>query len=315
MAVATQIKAAVDRMAKGRQNSLANYATGSTFWTLADAAQDQTYENQVKGTLLAALDAALAAGSVWSLDSLRQWFALHWTYFQTDLALGATPLDAYQALVGWRIPFQANEACYEALTQRWAAQYVFAKGTRVAALSDPSTGGMHLFGTWTGASTWAIVDGPIPSTVKGAIIMIVSRELTPNPTSTVLTATLQDATTRDIAFTPSASAYGQVFLGQAAIGVGGAAAGQKGVLIKTAVTQFKASEWVLLSKADRSVQEVAQIDTINTLTLTMKTNLINTWLEDDIVFPLFSSVTYKSGTIDAGKHLDVYAEPDRTIAL
>ncbi len=320
MSVESAIKLQVDRMAKGRQTAQAAFATGDDFWTKVDAAGDETYENRVKGSDITALDAALAASAVWSTTALAKWFALHQAYLQTDLGLSSPYLASYLLTKGWRVPFEAAESLAEALgsANRLAAQWVFPKGTRVATLSDPSSAGMHHFGYWTGTGatdTWTSVDGALSAYVKGAVVMLVSREATPGGTSPVALATLQDATTKQIAFTPSASQYGQVLLGAGAVGVGGAASGQKDVLVKTSVAQFKAAEWLMLSKADYSVQEVVQIDSLVTLTLTMKTNLINSWLENDLVLPMFTNAARYSGSITSGKHIDAYAFPDRIIAL
>jgi hypothetical protein len=107
----------------------------------------------------------------------------------------------------------------------------------------------------------------------------------------------------------------QGFVGEGAIGVGGAAAGQKDVLVKTAVAQFAAAEWVMLIKSDYSVAEIAQIDSITDLTLTMESNLINSWLEDDLILPWFTNVAWSEGTVSADDVLRFYAFPDRIIAL
>ena len=309
--VETQILAAVERMAAGRQASQAIW-TGDDFWTLVDAAGDETYENRVKGTAMTAVDAALAAGGFWSESRLRQWFVLHANYFGVDLELAQTYFDSYLATKGWRIPYEANECHLEALGTRLSPERVFPKGTRVADLADPSSSGMHEFGSWDG-DVFTEVDGALDAYVQGAAVLIISDAASITGTLEA-TATLQDGeTTVDIAFTQSASEHGQVLLGEAAIGVGGAAADQADVLIKTAVDQFAEGEWVLITKADGSVQEMAQIASIDSLTLTMEDNLLYSWLEDDLVLPLFTDVTRKSGT--AGDVVLFYAYPDRIIAL
>lgn len=291
------------------------FATGDDFWVKVDAAADETYENRIKGQSITDMDTALSNMSLFGADAVRAWFNLHNSYFNTDLGL-ASPLFAnYLASKGWRIPYEAAECLVDALgaASRLPARWVFPKGIRPADTNDPSSSGMHLFGTWTGESSYAASEGALLNCF-GAVL-IISREATPGGTSPVATATLQDGTTKDIAFTASANQYGQVILGSQAIGAAGAAAGQKVVPV-AATGQFKASEYVLVIKADYSVQELAQIDTIQAnASLTMKANLINSFVENDLVFPLFTNVTRKSGTFTAGKHIDFYGFPDRIIAL
>lgn len=316
MSVEAAIQGQFDRIAKGRQTQKAAYATGNDFWTKVDAAADETYENRIKGTTITALDTALANGTFWSVAALKAWFTLHSSYFQNDLNLASPYFTSYLASKGWRVPYEAAEAYYEAMGSRLPAQWVFPKGTLVADESDPSASGMHKFFTWADASTIetvTVVDGALSNCY--APVMITSDTASPGGASHSITATLQDATTKDITYTPDATQYGQIILGQAAIGVGGAAAAQKDVLIKTAVTQFKAGEYVLLATAELDAFEVAQIDSIDTLTLTMESDLIATYDEDDLVIPLFTNAVYKAGTLDTDKSLTVWARPDRIIAL
>jgi hypothetical protein len=319
MAVAAQIKAALDRLAKGRQNSQANFATGTDFWALVDAAADETYENRVKGTDMTALDAALASGAVWSTVSLKKWFESHNSYMNFDLGLAHPYFDSYLATVGWRVPWEAAEAHYEALNLRISPQFVFPKGTRPADGADPAASGMHKFGRLTGtagAPTWAAVDGALSTSMKGAPILITNEDADASVTDLVMRCTLQDGTTKDITVAlAAATQHAQTLVGAQAIGAAGAAAGQKVVPV-AATTQFKASEWVLIVKADFSVQEVAQIDSLVAATsITVKSNLINSWVEDDLVLPMFTSVTHQSGTVANTKKLGFWAYPDRIIAL
>jgi len=296
------------------------YATGNDFWTKIDAAADETFENRVKGSDMTALDTALAAGAVWSTPALKKLYELLNSYYQNDLSLSSPLLDAYLATVGWRVPYEAAAAYYEAIGRRLSEEYVFAVGTKpvetVAGIMDatPVGTGLHLIGTWDPTATWTA--GTALSNCYSPLA-IVSMVATPGGSGHQLTATLQDATTKDIAFTPHATQYGYVFLGSQAIGAAGAAAAQKVVPV-AATAQFKAAEWVLLVDIGTyfSFVEVAQIDSIVTNTsLTMESNLINTYTENDLVLPLFVDATRKAGTIASEKQLKVYGYPDRLIAL
>ena len=312
MSAETAIQGQLDRIAAGRQSSLTNFAVGGgDFWTRVDAAANELYENRVKGSDITALDTALSAGSIWSVAALKKWFELHINYITYDLLLAYPQLDSFLASVGWRVPYEAAESHYDAMGYRISSQYIFPKGIRTADESDPATDGMHEFGSWN-STTFTSVDGALATAVKGAPVLIISDAGSITGTLVAL-ATLQDATTKQIAFTQDATEHGQVILGQAALGTGGASPASKTMAVKTSIAQFKAAEYVLLEKADKSKQEVIQIDSVGTLELTMETDPINTYLEDDLVLPMFTNVARQSGT--AGAAILFYARPDRVIAL
>jgi len=314
MSAETAIQGQIDRIAKGRQTQQTAFATGGgLFWTRVDAAQDMPYENRVKGSDITALDVALTAGAFWSAPALARWAVLHNSYFQTDLGLAAPFIEKYLTSKGWRVPYEFAQAWYEATGTRISPQFVFGKGTRVASGADPSASGMQKIGTWAGTATWAVVDGALVNCLSP--ILVTSTDATPGGTSPVLTVTLSDNTTVDVGFTPSATQYGQVIVGQQAIGAAGAAAGQK-VIPMAATGQFKANTWALVCNAAMSTWELIYIASIvlNT-SITTTTNLINSYVQNDLVQPLCSNATYKSGSITSGKNLAVWAWPDRIIAI
>lgn len=313
MSAEAQIKLQIDRLAKGRQASQATWS-GDDFWTKVDAAADETYENRIKGSDITAMDTALGAGAVFSAATLAKWFQLHNQYFQVDLGYSAPLLEAYLAAKGWRVPWEFAECYFDALNSRLSSKYVFPKGTRVADEADPSSSGMLSLGALTGttgASTWAA--GTALTRCYGALVAI-SRDASPGGTP-IFTCTLQDATTKDITLTPDATQYGQILLGSQVIGAAGAAAGQK-VIPVAATAQFKAAEYVLLVKADFSVQELVLVASLVANTsLTATSNLINSFVENDLVLPLFTDCVWKSGNIANATHIDIYGWPDRIIAL
>ncbi len=321
MSVETTIQSILDRVAKVRQGIQA-VPTGNDFWTKIDGAGDETFENRVKGSDITTVDSTLAAASIWSNTYLKKLYTLISDYFRLDLDLSAPYWTTYIASVGWRVPYEAAEALAEALgtSLRLSSQYVFPKGTRVADEADPTSAGMHEFMRLTGTAgnpTELAVDGLISAYIKGSPILAINTTADITCTGLELTCTKQNrSSTVDVAYDhDQATQHTQGFVGEAAIGVGVAASGQKDVLIKTAVTQFAAGEWVLLIKSDYSVAEVAQIDSIDTLTLTMESNLINSWLENDLVLPMFTNCIWKEGTVSESDVLRFYAFPDRIIAL
>lgn len=317
MSAEAQIKLQVDRFAKGRQTMKSAFATGDSFWTKVDAAADQTYENRIKGTDITAIDTALTYMSVFDSTALKKWFTLHNAYWQTDLALAATFIESYLASKGWRVPYEFAECYYEAVGQRINSKYVFGKGTRVADEADPSAAGMHCFQTWiyTGsAGAYTIVDGALVNCMSP--VLVTSTTATPGGSAHALTLTLSDgATTRTVAFTPDATQYGHILVGQQAIGAAGAAAGQK-VIPVAATAQFAAATHVLLVKSDFSVQELVLVASLTANTsLTATSNLINTWAENDLVLPLCTNAVRQAGTLANDKSIAVWAWPDRIIAL
>jgi hypothetical protein len=323
MSVSTTWQGLVDRIAKNIQSSQELFAGGTDSWTRTDAAGDETFENRYKGINRTACDSLLIStiSALWSNAVLKKDFVDFADYCHLDLALASPYIRNYMVLVGWRMPYEAAEALAAAQgsAARLLSQHVFPKGTLVADEADPASAGMHEFMRLTGtagASTELVVDGVLPTTIKGAAILAVNTTAGITATDVVLECTLQDRlTTIDVSYDhDQATIYTQGIVGVGAVGVGGAAAAQKDVLVKTAISQFTDGEWVLLMKADRSVAEVAQINSSDTLTLTMESNLINSWLEDDLILPLFIDVALKSGSISDADVLRFYALPDRIIA-
>jgi len=317
MSVTTQIRAGCDRIAKGVQNSLANYSTGTDFWDLADAAADEAYENRIKGTSLTAMDAALAAGSVFSTSALQQWFVLHYQYFLSDLAL-ANSWTSYLAIAGFRMPYYAAEALVQAMGEgaRLAAQLVFPKGTRADSGSATGGDGLHKFGRLTGTSTtptWAATDGALVNCLGG--ILAVTQDATPGASNLKILCTLADGlTTKEVALTPAAAANGQAIVGQQAItGVAGA------VLSCAATAQFTVGDYVLLyegAEGSGSIREVGQVKTITANTsIELQAAPVNTITTSGTIIPLFAGAAYGSGSLGDTKRVDLFGLPDRIIAL
>jgi hypothetical protein len=319
MSVETTIRGIFDRVAADRQAIATAANAGTGYWARVDAAGDETFENRVKGSDMTNADTTLTTAAFWGNNYLKKIFTLISDYARLDLALANPYVTNYVASKGWRVPYEASLAIVESLGSglRLPAERVFPKGTLVANEADPANSGMHKFGRITGtagASTYASVDGALSSYVKGAAILAVNEEATPGLTNLVVTATNQAGAAKDLTVTLGDTAFTQEVLGQQLIGAAGAAAGQKVVPVP-ATGAFTANDWVLIVKSDLSVTEVAQVASIQANTsLTVATNLINSFTENDLVWPLFTNVTLKSGTAGNGKHISLYARPDRTIA-
>jgi hypothetical protein len=313
MSVSAQIQKALDRMATGRHNSQANFGTGDGFWVIADAAGDQLYENTVKGTDLTDMDTALAGGAVWGATKLGAWFTNHNTYFQR-LGLASPYLETYLTSLGWRISQLAADCFTEGTQGVLNPIYVFPKGIRPDTEDAPTTSGMHKFGRFDadGGTAWVATDGVLPSTCIGAGVLAINLAADQTAGGTIR-CTCQDGTTKDIVLLFTAAAqYSQDKLGAQAISAP-AAAGQK-VVGTAATAQFKAGEYVLLWEND-SLQEIVKIATIQANTsLTMETDLLNSYTGAGFVIPLFTNAVYQGNKSGAGT-VDLFAMPDRKISL
>lgn len=322
MSAITAIQGIVDRVAKGRQNGQANFATGDDFWTRVDAAADETFENRVKGSDITDLDAALAAGQVWDSTKLRKLISLLNSYLAVDLGTsGPDYLDNYLAsLGGWRVPYEAGEAIVEAVGTggRLPACRVFPKGTWAANIDGNATAGLHRFGSSlraTGAWTWTEDEGALPITTIAPVFVAAHIVGGTPPSACVVHGINQSDAEKAVTLTETFAADAQFVVGEQNIAAE-AAAGQK--VVTVAVTgQFTDEEWVLLISADLATAELCQVDSIVTNTsLTMKSNLLNTFANTGHVWPLFKDAHINGvtgGTND--DTMELYARPDRAIAL
>lgn len=323
MSVKTSIQGSMDRLAAIWQAALSIATGGTSFWNRTDAAGDEAFENRVKGSQVTALDTKLANSQVFGAV-FREYLGLLDLYFVSDLSLPqSSPLSSWLTSVALRIPYGAAEVIVDAkgAGARLPTYQVFPKGIRPNSGSSAASSGMHLIGRLTGTSsnpTWADVDAGIDTTrIVGAGLLIVNEDATPTPGTLVMTATRQDGTTVDLSVTLSATTqYAQTKLGSQAVGAAGAASGQDTVPV-AATAQFKAGEYVLMyhDDATQEIAKIAEEGIVENTSLTFDGNLVNSYVENDLVIPLYTDVAYKSGTLGDTKKLAFYAMPDRAIAL
>lgn len=309
MSALSAIYAQLDRMARGRQLSKSIFSTGA-FWTLVDAAQDQTYEDIVKGQSITDLDADLASGIKWGTSVLRTWFTLHGTWARGE---GYSNLyEALQALSGARIPYEAAQCYRDALSSSVAAQMIFPRGTLVSDETDPTDTDMHLFGVYeTGVINSD--DGEGALSMPGAILAIGMGS------SQTVGATFRcynfvaPTTYKDLALSLSgADQYTQKVLGETAVASGVSAGDGSIQLASTAA--FTAGEWALV--VEGTTQELVKVASLGTgpTRLVLNGVTINAFTTSAVVWPLFSNVTYQSGASGSGI-VNLYARPDRVISL
>lgn len=114
----------MDRFAKMKKtikDTLDAY-TSYRFWVLVDAANDETYENRVKGTSITNLDSKLNEAKIGSLS--QDWFTLHTSYFSQDLGLNG--ISGYLDKLGIRVHEDFGNVYFESSGTRLAAKYVWA---------------------------------------------------------------------------------------------------------------------------------------------------------------------------------------------
>jgi len=322
MAVALQLRKYYDNIAKKRQ-AVQEALDGSVrLVTIADAAEDETFEHRVDVTALTNADDAIEASAVFRDSVVKNAITLPNDYFRVDLDLASPVLAAYLASVGYRIAWEANEAAFESSGLRVASHLVFPKGTMVADDAQPTTAGMHRFGRLTGmagASTYAAVDGVLDTAkIIAAPVLAVAALADPGGPPT-MTFVLQDATTKNIAV-PLASDAVQWKHGvvgkQAIVSVDGA------TFTLAATAQFKGGEYVLLWEnvdGNTSIREVAQVKTVlgtPTFTVEMESTPVNTFTAAGFVIPMFTRPSaFVSGNLTNNKLVDFYALPDRIITM
>jgi hypothetical protein len=319
MATSLQFRKWFDREAKIRQNSLANAATGTTTWTLIDAIGVEAIENIMKGVDATAVDTHEAAGQYGNalayrnfLDNMRD-AAIYLGY--------ATPyIDSMLAGFGWRVPYEAAQMYYEAKGSRLQTHHVFPKGTY--ATGALSATGMHKFGRLTGtagASTYAETDGALDRTrMIGSVIVAHSVEADVADSSLKVDPVKQDGVSKiaaGLTIQPGELLNDHVLVGEQAITARSSAT----VLTCAATAQFTEGDWVLLwenADGDTSLREVAQVKTIVANTsLEFESAMVETFSNAGFIYPMYTNIGLKSGTIANTKHVDFYAMPDRIIAL
>lgn len=314
MAVPATILGILDRVAAGREAQRGGFASGDDFWTRVDAADDETYENRVKGSSITAIDTALPLGGGWGTTTLKKLFTLHDEYINTDLGLTTSPrLGAWLAAQGWRIGYYAALAHEEAMQAALAAAQVFAPGVRPADEADPSSSGMHLFGTYASAAITE-VDGAVPAAIGPAGILAVNLSGSQTVGATFRCTWGTGASDyKDLALSLSTAAqYTQTILGEEALD--DAAAADQAVVPLGATAAFVAGMQALIWESD-DLQEVGTIESVQTDTsITLTASLVHSFTAAAVAIPLFRSVAYQSGASGSGS-VRLYALPDRTVAL
>ena len=311
--------------------------TGTGFWDKVDAAADATYENQIKGSDITAMDAALAAANIGNWPSIVKWFSLHQAYFAAPTTadtpgLGYTtdPWNSFLKAHGMRVPHDFNELFYANYRLRLDPQCVYPKGLWNANIGANATALLHKFGSktrngsnndWTDA--FVVADGALATSYAPVIAVSTGGVTGSANITTVTTCTNQTGATKSVTkASQSFAANAQAVVGEAVVTAtataGATSITSAGILAAGAFTD---GEWVVITDgaAGNSKTELVQINVVSTDAISLKTALLNTWaLTSSFIWPLYSNVTACTVTAASStttQSIQFYARPDRAIAL
>jgi len=334
-----QFLKAIDRVAIIREAYIKAAAGGLSFWDLADAAENEVYENWCNVWDISEMDDAVYAATVGDSAAFNKWFAAHNSWLTTAVSaarpgLGYASWKAFFGLLTtddadlgkfWRTPWQFAEMYYDKYKTRLGVINVGAKGILSETIGDNVAAGLHDFGLLTkdASPEWVADAGDLKASLTvGAPILINSDS---DDTGTAITASItakkisSGAVAGTKAYTGVVCPKGvdvHAILGEIEITTG-PAAGQK-VILSTSVpaASVAAGDYVLIYESD-VLQEIAEVASMLTTTsVTLAKNLRHTYSTAAKVWPLYtgiSAVSTSAGT--AAKAVSLYARPDRIITL
>lgn len=282
--------------------------TGTDMWTRADAAADETFENQVKGANATALDAAFEAMYLGDIEEMAAFLDNIVTY--TTAAVTATPpglgyatLDAYLTAKRFRLNKQSTEVVqerYSTVPGVISLANIAGDADAGAAAPGEALGTLVQGGAIANAADITALASPSP--IVGRVTTIGNADWT-----VTITPKRSPVTTQTVAQVVLGSgnggAVGDVYVfGKQAVS-GESASGQKVVLV-AATSQFKAGETVVLVEWTGSPPaetfigyEVGVIDTISANTsITLTANLLHTYSTNAFVYPCFRGMTAATGS-------------------
>lgn len=308
-----------DRLAYQRGAFAQVGSGGADLWERIDAADDETFENRVKGQNATDADAALADPHLGELRAVRTFIQDINAYFVADLGLAG--LDAYLTAQRWRID------------QRAAALYAEVVGMPLSAANvhPPGDAGASCPGLTLGALLQGgpLVDGAAVDQSKAGPGVVVARVTAIGTADWTVTTTLkradasEEAVEQVVKGSDNGGAVGDAYLLGAQAVSAPAAAGQKVVAV-AATAQFAVGQQVLLvewtgSPPDENfiACEVAEIDTISEDTsLTMVAELLHAYSTGAYVCPLWVDVSAAAGSGGTtGDALVYVAGADRRLRL
>jgi hypothetical protein len=293
----------VDNIAAYKKALLAATVGRGSLWQMVDDAEDQVYENRVKGSSITAVDNSLNSTSFG--NNIAQWFSLHNEYFSQDLGLGG--LDGGLTAYRWRVSQFFNLVQYESGSSYLTPTNVFPRddlvlGTHLQ-VGDAFTLGVALDPLQSGPGKVAA----IADNVIGAAAYNLSATVT----------RLDGSFTQLTASFPAASPAGtSKTFGEQALS-GNCAAGQPTLLV-AATTQFIVGDYVLIGDSQNTEWGIILSMVPNTsITLTASVRNSYTLANNAKVTPLYAGVTAATsgGSGSAGDGVTFRFNPDRALNL
>lgn len=276
----------------------------SKLWTLVDAANDETYENTIKGSTITDLDTKMTQGN-WG-DGLRQWYSLHNTYYSSYAGItGVTSVKTAIEYYRWRVAEEFHRYYNTALGTMLDTDYVYASNLLQLATFDQTT------------QTFTPVD-TINATYAGAskLAVVTTSSIGASDWDITLTTTLSDATSDSVLVTvPNGSGVGvEVVLGEELLTGNVSAAAT--VLPVADTTYFIAGTLIVLE--DNSNAEVCTIVSVQTNTSVTVAAIRNayTTAASAKITPLYTAVTaMTSANGTNGDECEVRPVAERTLTL
>ncbi len=326
VSVDSQIKRIMNRTAMGILNSIEVFDPSSPakrFWALVDAAEDETFENRLKGQTITDLDDILFDGCATNVAKFGELFRLLHSYFTVDLGLtGTTPFQSYLTDKGIRISKHVNDALTAILGAGYTLgnQFVFPYGQRVNDTVAPVTSGMDLIGVLdvsentfsnpvVNPSGWYAI---LATRVSGAAatvgnLLCINQNTTPVNKTVAMTYNM-DANDQTIVGKLGINSQSTVTLGMAATATAIFSIGDYAMIYKDAVPGTE--------DVEDSIREIVLIDNIITSTVTLHaTPKCNGLIASGAyLVPLFTGVASASGGSGTGV-VNLYAMPDWKIEL
>ncbi|MFA7086289.1 MAG: hypothetical protein WC145_06445 [Aliarcobacter sp.] len=309
-----------DRWAYQKELAVQVCEGGTDVWTRVDAAQDEPFENRVKGQAATDLDAAFLAAPYGQWPTMQAFLALLRAYVVTDL--GYADLSSYFLGRRVRIDLRAAE-----IFQEWAGPHVLAPAA-IHARADAGEGapGLLLGSLEYGEEFVSGSSIDLARTSESAVLARVTAIGADDWTLTITCVRADNSTeelTEVINGTGDGGAVGDTYvLGAEALN--GTAAAEQKIVPVAATAQFAVGQKVLVTQWTGDppnevwlAQEVATIATIQENTsLTMGENLLHDYTTAGFVYPLWIAVADcgESGG-ESEDAVEFYPAADRRLKL
>ena len=288
MSVEVQIRKQIDHIGAYKEAIVAAIDGRDDLWDIVDAADNQGYENRVKGTNITALNDRL--NTVDFGTQFSDWFRMHNEYFSADAGIDdVTNLTEAVDYYRWRVPQYFNDIMRGAVGSGMPVAQVFPRTDLV-------------LGTWesSGLNTGTFTDGDSLEedyASEGILETEVTTEIGSGDNLDInITCVREDDTTVVIAHTVTASASvgtrGKI--GGQAI-TGNLTGGSSTSATMAATAQFKAGTRAIL--VEGTTTEIVTVDSISTnVSVTFEEAVRNSFTTSARLYPLFKGITQIAAT-------------------